>query len=504
MACELRLVGTCKPAYSGPQFRDWFVVNFVSNAADCRRRREAYQRMACSSGLVEMRLAPATASRPAASKQSDAETRINPNSSRTATKENAAYPQFSERRMQCANFSRAKPVAPPPARGAPCRVAACFFGLLSRYSRDGPEDAWLTLQLALPSFESRVVGANPSCSVDTFVHTWSSSAQQDAELRERLKPRAAHFGSPLPLGSNLSRTGTYGWPGGGSPGALASIDRVLELKREAEAQDGRLYTWVLLTRLDIIWLVPFGFGLLHPDLLYLANYCALETSEGRCRALQPSNTDAPDYYFAGASALVDHAFVNLTRDLEHYCFFATHNMAGNHKVLSGRIESLGLWRHGIGRYLYHAFDVALIREYFVDHMLACAIDSGGWREASEEEQEPLQGTSMASVLVRSSEEPSRWRWSTSYRSLCSSGGCGRNLSLAWRSSDSAGHERAQRDDAVHEIQSPAANHASRCPSSLRFCGCSRMQMAEASRYYPTPTHANAELKGYREGTYRAL
>ena len=232
MACELRLVGSCKPAYSGKQFRDWFVVNFASNAADCRRRREAYQRMACSSGLVEMRLAPATSSRPTASKQSDAETRINPNSSRTATKENAAYPQFSERRMQCANFSRAKPVAPPPARGAPCRVAACFFGLLSRYSRDGPEDAWLTLQLALPSFESRVVGANPSCSVDTFVHTWSSSAQQEVALRERLKPRAAHFGSPLPPGSNLSRTGTYGWPGGGSPGALASIDRVLELKRK--------------------------------------------------------------------------------------------------------------------------------------------------------------------------------------------------------------------------------------------------------------------------------
>ena len=82
----------------------------------------------------------------------------------------------------------------------------------------------------------------------------------------------------------------------------------------------------------------------------------------------PSATNAPDWYFAGSSDLIDVVFHNLTWDLERYCFNPTYAMSSNHKVIAGRLESLKLWGR-VGRYLHHGYDLIFIRSIFVEVQL---------------------------------------------------------------------------------------------------------------------------------------
>ena len=209
-------------------------------------------------------------------------------------------PAAQPRKEQCANFTRAEPViALPPRKMAECRVAAGFFGALARYWKAAStEDLWLTLQLAQPSFIERIVRSNPVCTFDVFLHTWNS--QFEKPLMQTFRPRAAAFGA-LP-GRNVSKAAPYlGWPGSSTPAMWASIQRVLELKREAELQDGLLYTWVLLLRSDILWMARFSFDVLNDGLLYLGHACSWEnanapnrTSEPVCRSLMPTTTSATD------------------------------------------------------------------------------------------------------------------------------------------------------------------------------------------------------------------
>ena len=57
----------------------------------------------------------------------------------------------------------------------------------------------------------------------------------------------------------------FGWPSDASPGMWASIEIVLDLKRQIERQRGAAYTWVLLTRPDLMWLSDFRFASLNPE-----------------------------------------------------------------------------------------------------------------------------------------------------------------------------------------------------------------------------------------------
>ncbi len=314
---------------------------------------------------------------------------------------------------------------------SPPSVAVCFFGMLARYKKIKPtscrqydakssecaEDVWLTRELAQPSFVARVVRANPQMAFDVFLHTWSVAAEPI--VRRYFRPRAAAFGPAALGGRSVSPADMlFGWPRDTSPGMWASIEIVLDLKRQIERQRGAAYTWVLLTRPDLMWLSDFRFASLNPELLYMANVCveAREAPEppvtrspppppqpppppraqhhpgattralrsdwhlplpwrsrspppsslsplpppplrappppppplpctapphpsdysrvGGCqpRALRPSKTYAPDWYFAGASALIDLVFHNLTWDIERYCFAASFAMSSNHKV----------------------------------------------------------------------------------------------------------------------------------------------------------------------------
>ena len=269
----------------------------------------------------------------------------------------------NQRRMLCKNFMHAEPVAPSPSAASSCRVAVAFFGMLARASiSKSSEDWFVTREVALPSFVSRVIHNNPSCHFDIFLHTWNESHRR--MLNKALQPRSAAYG-PIP-GRHISPAlPSLGWAG--SPAMFASIEAVLELKRvrtqdhrwslrltfmcahvtprwmckcsqDAERADGVAYSWVMCTRLDTLWLSPFSFEMLNPHLFYLANNCDYQHSwdhsgsslEGNCADLRQHVTTMPDFYFAASSSLMDRVFINLTRDIEHHCFTATYEQASNH------------------------------------------------------------------------------------------------------------------------------------------------------------------------------
>lgn len=303
-----------------------------------------------------------------------------------------------ERKALCGRRGHATPLplGPHGPRG-PSGVAVCFFGMLARLHKAGTgacrayneadphckEDFGLTQHLAVPSFQNRVIDANPNQKIDIFLHTWGT--QYEAKLRKLYAPRAAAFGvSPLAGKKVAPATMWWGWPSGSAPGMFASIEVVLSLKRAAEREDGKEYKWVLLARPDLFWLADFRFASLNSSLLYLANYCQdadrapapARCTEGAaetdCREvrMRPFGTTAPDYYFAGASSLIDTIFSNLTWEIERYCFTASRMYTGNHKVIHGRLDSLGIWG-SVGRYLVHEHDLVTLRDSFLYRRLPC-------------------------------------------------------------------------------------------------------------------------------------
>jgi hypothetical protein len=266
----------------------------------------------------------------------------------------------------------------------------------------------------------------------------------------------------------------------------ASIQIVLELKRQAEVEDGLAYTWVLLLRHDIAWQARLVFSELNPTLLYLANACFIErTATGRCRALTSSPTPAVDYYFAGASFLMDRIFLDVTRDLEHFCFYASRASSSNHKVVDGRLEKLGLWPR-VGRHLYHAIDVELLRDYYIDHMLSCALSQGGWSVDPDQRSAQIVNGTWTSPLQHTHTSGHSRLWLG-------------NVTSMWKVQDSivAASDAPIESRAV--IGQPT-QRASRCPSSITPCGCSAHQAGRAWRHIeplllppkkPTPPPRNA-------------
>lgn len=380
-----------------------------------------------------------------------------------------------ERRAACKNFTPPAAVAPAPTQSAQCRVALCFFGLLARYRKlssnpcrqynatatECHQDDFLSAHLAWPTIATRIRDANPECEFTTFVHSWTESAAP--LIRRILRPRASAFG--MRRGYNISAAvPRLGWPPSASPGMFASIQQVLDLKRRAEAKDGVAFTWVLLTRLDVAWIARFSFTALNPRLFYMANSCGMMANDtGRCRGLRagptthvgPTPAYAVDFYFAATSALIDRVFLNLTRDLEHFCFLATWAASSNHKVIDGRLEYLGLWKDLVGRYLFHSIDVVIVREDFVDRVVPCRLTQSG-----------LHASADLPALQRSAD--GLWR-SVVRPDLLG------NLSNSWLRAAASGEWQplpcGAPTESAAKVQSAMKGRNSRCPADLRICSC---------------------------------
>lgn len=236
-----------------------------------------------------------------------------------------------------------------------------------------------------------------------------------------------------------------------------SIQLVLELKRRAEVQQGAQYSWVLLLRHDIAWQATFIFSELHPRRFYVANSCDVSPDDrgSRCRALVPSITPAVDFYFAANSSTIDRVFLNVTRDIEHFCFYATRASASNHKVIDGRLISLGLWP-SVDRYLYHHFDVSMLRNTFIDHGLPCALYQAGWH------------LDPARPVVR---RLPNGEWHSALDDGDGASPSLGNLTSVWQELGKSPRTTAR--------YPAAGGYVSRCPSSVSVCGCSAAQAQRA-------------------------
>jgi len=304
-----------------------------------------------------------------------------------------------------------------------CTIAACFFGMLPRWSsktrgtscstydeaaNDCKEDRWLVEHVSYPTFAARVLDANPGCQIDTFVHTHSVGASD--LIQHMYKPRKAAFGWPGDhhISDALPE---LGWPRDSKPGMFASIEKVLELKREAEVEQRRPYTWVIVLRIDFIFFTDLLFGALRNDLLYLENYCGEHpprhtpspafverlASQG-CRYMAPSKQSinpVPDMFFIANSELMDYFFLNMTHDVEHGCLDppdpAPRNpnaynfrASSNHAILWKRFWALRLW-HRVGRVTCH-HEFVRAKGWEAGGRLACSLFKAGvmraWNESA--------------------------------------------------------------------------------------------------------------------------
>ena len=356
------------------------------------------------------------------------------------------------------------------------RVALCLFGLLARYNKgkhcyltgcaqDGNTmNRWLTEHVAHASLLANIIAANPGFEVETFLHTWDTPNADF--VRALYRPLRASFGripgvqvlTPVPRAAN-------GWPGGSSPPMFASIEQVLRLKRQEEADRGFVYEWVILTRFDVVWLFPVPLSHMEAKLLYVANWCIAvdrrpstatpaallaHTSRGSRGAAEDESchglkvyepTIPPDYYFAASSSVIDHFFFNISAELQAFTFFGTREGTANHKVLNGRIKQLGT---RVGRALVHNLDLAIVRDssFNMDQRLPCLLQQGAWGGRS------------------------AFNWSRTLTQL-QAGGRPPPISAQW-----AARWRSSTAVAPHDLQElKRPSRASRCPSHAMFCLC---------------------------------
>ncbi|KAL1521868.1 hypothetical protein AB1Y20_021519 [Prymnesium parvum] len=258
------------------------------------------------------------------------------------------------------------------------RLAVCLFGALARFDdARGAHHAnlWLTRAVVRPSLHDRVIRANGGWRADVFVHSWQSALAPFIERTFR------------PLRSE------YGVREDGRTGMFLSIERVLLLRQQAE-EERSLYDWVLLTRLDVVWMRRLPLHALNSSLFYVANWCvttgsprtAARAPSASCRSLETFAPDThqvdgvPDYYFLANPQMVDRVFMGMTGDLLRGALRPTPRSCCNHAILAGRLKQLGLWDR-IGRALYHHMDLENLRvpKFDMDRVF-CHLELSKWAD----------------------------------------------------------------------------------------------------------------------------
>lgn len=118
----------------------------------------------------------------------------------------------------------------------------------------------------------------------------------------------------------------------------------------------------------------------------------------------------------------------------------------------------------VRRVLYHDFDVALVREDFVDHALACALVHSGW---------PLD----PSLPVATRTPRGEWGLSGFQR-----GALAAHASLGNVSAVSLGNLSSRWRGSPDPDAAAVSGRTSSCPAGLRVCGCTVHQAARAWRH----------------------
>lgn len=190
------------------------------------------------------------------------------------------------------------------------KVAVCLYGLSNgRNDRGRAVDT-----TCLPSVLDKHV---KPFDADVFFHTWTEDAAHEAYLVETLRPTKHACEAPRMFAeAKNKKQSTYSrW---------FTFQRVLELKRQHEQEQGFQYDWVVVCRFDMTFLKGFNLGAYPRDALVTAEFEPPEALD--------------DAWFVGSSPVMDKMaplFENLDAMLDAGCELSNHSLSYRQAVTQG-------------------------------------------------------------------------------------------------------------------------------------------------------------------------
>lgn len=144
------------------------------------------------------------------------------------------------------------------------KVALCLFGLVgSKEGKDG-KGGNIDYMVAYEHYKKHVLDKND---VDVFIHSWSIGFEK--ELEETYKPQKSIFQKQkrfawLNIRNNDQKHRAYSrW---------YSSKKTIELKREYEIENGFVYDWVMVSRLDLVFFTDVIFDRYDPGYFYASHW----------------------------------------------------------------------------------------------------------------------------------------------------------------------------------------------------------------------------------------
>ena len=122
------------------------------------------------------------------------------------------------------------------------------------------------------SFYENIISRNDT---DVFIHSWSTEVE--TELTQLYTPVKSIF-EPQKEFPNNKEAKFFGGKGNDpfkfflTRSRFYSIQKVLELKKKFELDNGFIYDAVMLTRFDLLWHTPLDFSLLDLQFFYVSNW----------------------------------------------------------------------------------------------------------------------------------------------------------------------------------------------------------------------------------------
>ena len=159
------------------------------------------------------------------------------------------------------------------------KIAFCLFGIIGgRQGKDGlGGDA--DFARCFDTYNDRIFKLYDT---DVFLHTWS--VQYEKPIIKLYQPKGAIFEPQIMFdgGKGPNRGDRFR-----SMSRWYSTMKVLELQRQYSERHNIHYDFIMLTRFDIMWLVPLNFEKLERDCFYIANWNLHKSSGLRGNASFP-------------------------------------------------------------------------------------------------------------------------------------------------------------------------------------------------------------------------
>jgi len=141
------------------------------------------------------------------------------------------------------------------------RIAICFMGIVGGKTGQAGQGGLLDPSISYNSIKKNIIDKNPEDEIDFFIHTWS--VEKEEQLKELYKPKK--------IWVEVDKYGDDVLEGFGNPGKKRpdvrwrswrrwnSNYKTIELKKKYEDEHGFKYDCVMVSRLDLDYMVPLIF-----------------------------------------------------------------------------------------------------------------------------------------------------------------------------------------------------------------------------------------------------